>query len=152
MELFQRRIFRPKDNSCTMSILTGTGTTFSALEDGHHEPKIPKQTCIPAGRYRIRLRTESPMAASYKAKYGPQHKGMLWLRGVPNFTYVYIHVGNDEDDTDGCPIIGTASDFNEGFVGGSVAAYKRFYPVVMAALEDREEVWLTITDELGDEA
>lgn len=147
MDITIRRIHQQHDNSCTIGVIDVNSHTFFTLEDGYHEPKVPGQTRIPAGEYEIALRKDSPMAKRYRAKFGNDHKGMLWLQNVPNFTYVYIHIGNDEDDTEGCPLIGRVADITEGYVGDSTSAYKEFYPLVMAAFDRGEKVILTIREE-----
>jgi hypothetical protein len=140
-----RRIFDTKAH--TVGILQLGVHVFTTIEDAFHTPKISGKTRIPHGTYDIDLRTTSPMASKYAERYGEKHKGMLWLKNVPNFDYVYIHVGNDEDDTEGCILVGRTLDPQKGFIGESVNAYKELYPLVMAALERNERVTITITDQ-----
>ncbi len=118
------------------------------LEDQPNEPKIPGETRIPAGYYRIKLREDSPMARRYANRF-PWHRGMLWLQNVPDFTYVYIHVGNDDDDTEGCILVGDGAQSNrdeDGMVTSSVRAYRRLYREVINAINVGEPVWLKIED------
>ena len=68
---------------------------------------------------------------------------MLWVRDVPGFEYILIHIGNDDDDTAGCLLVGTSSDAYKGFIGGSTTAYKRMYPKVAEAILNEEEVTIT---------
>jgi hypothetical protein len=121
--------------------------TFTTLEDAFHIPKIAGQTRIPHGTYSIDLRTTSPMAARYATRFGKGHVGMIWIKNVPNFDFVYIHVGNKEEDTEGCVLMGRTINLKGGVVEQSVDAYKEFYPLVMAALERNEPVTITITDQ-----
>ena len=82
-------------------------------------------------------------------KYGKMHKGMLWLRDVPGFEYILIHVGNDDEDTAGCLLLGDTSQQNinkEGFIGGSTSAYKRVYPIIANALKKGEQVRVKYID------
>jgi len=68
------------------------------LEDKYRapgEPKVPGKTCIPCGRYEIRL-TWSP-------RFG---RDMPQVCDVPGFTGIRIHPGNFERDTDGCLLPG----------------------------------------------
>lgn len=113
------------------------------LEDQHNEPKIPGETRIPAGRYEIKLRTEdSPMNKRYHDRF-PWHKGMLWLQNVPGFTFVYIHVGNKDDDSDACLLVGDGQVSNvveRGQVTSSVTAYTRLYNRIISATD----VWIEI--------
>jgi hypothetical protein len=117
------------------------------LEDQHNEPKIPGETRIPLGRYQIKQRNEGGMIVRYKKRFD-WHLGMLHLQDVPGFKYVYIHVGNKDDDTDGCILVGDGQISNvteRGMVTTSVAAYQRLYESILGALS-QEEVWITIED------
>lgn len=110
-------------------------------------PKVPRETRIPAGRYELKLRAEGGMHTAYAAKY-PWHKGMLWLQGVPDFEWVYIHTGNKESETDACLLTGdglvrTAEGEHE--TTGSVAAYTRLYAEITESME-REEVFINVVD------
>ena len=98
------------------------------LEDEHREEKVMHETRIPAGRYRITLRTEGGHHARYIKKYPDMHKGMLWVRDVPNFKWILIHTGNTDEHTSGCLLTGLTSDSSKGFVGRSGDAYKAIYP------------------------
>ena len=119
------------------------------LEDQYNEPKVPKETRIPPGRYQIKLRTEdSPMNARYHERF-QWHRGMLWLQDVPDFTYIYIHPGNKDNHTDGCILVGDGqiSNVSEfGQVTSSVTAYRRLYHKIVEALGNGEEVWIEIED------
>lgn len=145
MNLTLRRVFDTTEH--TIGILQLGVHAFTTLEDAFHTPKIAGKTRIPWGRYELDLRTVSPMADKYRKKFGDGHKGMIWLKNVPNFDFVYIHIGNEEDDTEGCVLVGRTVDLKKGFVGESVDAYKELYPLVMAAMARNELCTLTITDQ-----
>ena len=122
------------------------------LEDERRIEKIAGKTRIPAGTYEIKLRVGSPMADKYDARYHDiSHSGMLWITEVPNFSYCYVHIGNTDEDTDGCPLIGFSSTIDArnggGSIGRSTQAYKALYPKVYSAIESGEKVFLTIKDE-----
>lgn len=114
------------------------------LEDEHREEKVPGQTRIPPGTYRLALRTEGGLHARYSARFPELHRGMLWLQGVPGFSWIYLHIGNTEAHTDGCLLVG--DQILEGSLGHSAAAYLRLYPPIAAALERGESVTLTVAD------
>jgi hypothetical protein len=118
------------------------------LEDQFNEPKIPGETRIPAGRYEIEFRDEGGMVKRYKKRFD-WHGGMLWLQDVPDFQFIYIHVGNKDDDTDGCLLVGDGQVSNvieRGTVTTSVAAYRRLYEKIEAELDAAEAVWITLED------
>jgi len=120
------------------------------LEDEHRDDKVKGETRVPAGTYKITLRTTGGFHARYEKKYGSMHKGMLWVREVPNFEYILIHTGNTDEHTAGCLLVGNSQQANfgssDGFIGSSGDAYKRIYPEIAAALEEGEEVSITYTD------
>ena len=120
------------------------------LEDEHRDNKKYGETRVPAGTYNITLRTVGGFHGRYLNKYGEMHKGMLWVREVPNFEYILIHTGNTDEHTAGCLLLGNSQQANfgdsNGFVGSSVDAYKRVYPPIAKALEDGEDVSITYTD------
>lgn len=120
------------------------------LEDEHREldKKVMGETRVPAGTYKITLRTVGGFHGRYLSKYGSDfHKGMLWVRDVPGFEYILIHTGNTDEHTAGCLIVGNTQSSNlikkDGFVGSSVDAYKRIYPKIADALLNGEEVEIT---------
>ena len=118
------------------------------LEDQDNEPKVPGETRIPAGEYQIKFRDEGGMIQRYKQRF-PWHKGMLWLQDVPGFEWVYIHVGNKDDDTDGCLLVGDGQRTivsERGSVQSSVAAYRRLYDIIARELDGGGEVFIDIED------
>ena len=118
------------------------------LEDQHQDIKIKGETRIPAGTYKIGLRTVGGFDARYKAKFN-FHKGMLQVLDVPNFEYILIHVGNDEDDTVGCLLVGNTANnnrLNKGFIGDSTNAYREMYIKVLKALESGLNVTIEYID------
>ena len=102
--------------------------------------KVPGETRIPAGIYPLRLRKE-----------GRLHQGMIEIVGVPNFTYCSFHCGNDDKDTDGCPLVGDTAEQNvtkRGFVGNSTDAYERFYKEFVPGLTDESTVKIIDGDDI----
>ena len=121
------------------------------IEDEYRSVKKMHETRIPEGRYKLSLRKEGGFHSRYLKKYGANfHKGMIYVNKVPNFEYVLWHVGNYETNTSGCLLLGNSSSENisdkKGYIGASVAAYKRVYPLVRDAILKGEEVTVTYVD------
>tara|TARA_R110002020_G_scaffold13283_6_gene48124 strand:+ start:5303 stop:5764 length:462 start_codon:yes stop_codon:yes gene_type:complete len=120
------------------------------LEDELRYMKIKGETRIPGGRYTIKLKIEGGFHNKYTAKFGEHwHKGMLELEDVPGFDHILMHIGNDDDDTAGCILLGDTvnnNQFKNGFISNSTDAYKRIYPLVRDAILDDDEVTLTIKE------
>ena len=156
MKLEVLRISSQKDS--TNGILfdvTGGQRKFLCytLEDEYRplKDKVMGETRIPAGTYKMTLRTVGGFHSRYLKKYGDDfHKGMLWVRDVPGFEYILIHTGNTDEHTAGCLLVGNSQNENitkkDGFVGSSVTAYKRIYPPIAEALGNGEEVTITYID------
>jgi len=116
--------------------------TFLAytLEDEQRDVKVWGETRIPAGTYKLELRTEGGFHNRYLNKYGNTfHKGMIHVKDVPGFEYILWHTGNTDEHTAGCLILGNTQTNNriakDGFIGSSVDAYKFVYPRVVSAIE-----------------
>ena len=107
------------------------------LEDQYQEIKVDGETRIPQGTYKIELRTSGTMNEKYLERFD-FHKGMLWLQGVPGFTFVYIHIGNSDDDTLGCLLTGRKAKVKDGKVTleQSTEAYTSFYKKVIPHIDN----------------
>lgn len=109
------------------------------LEDKIRDVKIPKQTAIPKGNYTLRLNTWGGMNAEYRQKFPKLHKGMIEINGLPNFSFVYIHIGNTFKQTAGCPLCGFGFEMVNGNyqVLRSKDAYQMIYPKLLALAQDQ---------------
>lgn len=125
-----------------------------SLEDEKRLFKVKGETRIPAGYYELKSRQEmSPMTERYRAKY-PWFSWHIQLMSVPNFDYVYVHIGNTDKDTDGCILLGSQPNpiyASDGFISSSEYAFKKWYVRMMdhlmingnkAFIEIRDEPWL----------
>ena len=111
------------------------------LEDKIRNIKLPKQTAIPTGNYTLRLNTWGGMNAEYRQKFPKLHKGMIEINGLPNFSFVYIHIGNTYRQTAGCPLCGFGFEFVNGDyqVLRSKDAYQMIYPKLLAIAQGNEK-------------
>lgn len=111
------------------------------LEDEGRTVKVYGETRIPDGTYEIGLRAEGGFHNKYLNKFKNSfHKGMLQVKDVPGFEYILIHIGNTDEDTAGCLLVGSTADKDKNFIGGSTSAYKQMYSKVIKALESGEKV------------
>lgn len=75
---------------------------------------------------------------------------MLHVQDVPNFKWILIHIGNDDDDTAGCLLVGDSSINNltqPGRINSSTIAYERMYKKVIEAFDRGDEVYITYYNE-----
>lgn len=115
------------------------------LEDEHRDQKVSAETRIPAGTYKITLRNEGRHHEPYKKKFPDVYKGMLWIRDVPGFEFILIHIGNTEGDTAGCLLVGTTPT-EDGRIEASAKAFKKVYTRVVDAMERGEGVEIEYID------
>lgn len=122
----------------TLSKVFVDGVFFCyGLEDEVRMEKIPGSTAIPAGTYRLGWNIFGAMNARYKRRYPTLHRGMLEIKDIPNFKYVYIHIGNNIGDTSGCLLVGNRYDKDDDgdyFLEQSAKAYKKLYRVLHEAV------------------
>tara|TARA_R110000744_G_scaffold69124_1_gene140409 strand:+ start:1196 stop:1690 length:495 start_codon:yes stop_codon:yes gene_type:complete len=121
------------------------------LEDEYRKEKIMSETRVPAGTYNVTLRTEGGFYQNYTERFGSDfNKGMLWVRDVPGFEYILIHIGNTDENTSGCLLVGDTQNNNQitkdGFIGSSTNNYKRIYPPIANVLVNGGFVFITYTD------
>lgn len=117
------------------------------LEDEKRSVKIWGETRIPAGVYNMRLQTAGTMSPRYASRF-PFHAGMLHLLNVPNFDGIFIHIGNTDDDTAGCLLLGLSHNMGSNLIGNSTMAYTQAYKKIVKAFTDGDSVTIQILDEL----
>lgn len=137
------RFYASKEDTLGLLYVDGVWKSI-ILEDEHRDIKVPGETRIPAGEYRVVL--EHSPKFSVPERYG--HK-MLTIVGVPNFTGIRIHRGKHEAHTDGCPLVGLGFRFELGraHLYDTFKAYEILYGEVAPRLERGEDCWIEITDE-----
>lgn len=148
MKLINSRIAR--DNESTLGLLTLNGKKFSfVIEDEKRDIKVKGETRIPAGLYPVKFRKElSPLTKKYRANYS-WFSYHLELLNVPDFTNVYIHIGNFESSTAACQVVGNKAGFddNNHFRNfGSTENFKRLYLLVSEVLNQGETITYEIID------
>ena len=132
-----RLIREPSRNGATLGVLFVDGhfqcfTLEDAIREVAGQPvaawKVPRQTAIPAGRYRVTL------TASHRFQ-----RVLPELHDVPGFTGIRIHPGNTIADTEGCLLVG--KDRTDGTVRQSRVAYAALEAALAAASGD---IWIDV--------
>ncbi len=153
MKLKVLRFSSQEDSTSGLLFLEGKkGLEFLCytLEDEARVLKVKGETRVPAGTYKLELRTEGGFHNKYKKRYGGFHKGMLHVTNVPNFEYILIHTGNTDEHTAVCLLVGDSQENNniikDGFIGKSTNAYKRIYTDISRAIIDGKNVTIEYVD------
>lgn len=103
--------------------------------------KIKGETAIPTGRYLIDMKTVSPRFGG-RAQYQFCKGRLPRLCNTIGFQGVLIHCGNTAKDTEGCILVGLNKAV--GQVLNSTATFRKLYPILKAADERGEQIWITI--------
>jgi hypothetical protein len=138
MKITVERITSDNDSTISAIFIDGQFQCFG-LEDEYRADKVAGETRIPAGEYPVRARTEGGFHNRYSDKFSAIHRGMLHIQDVPGFEWILIHVGNTDDHTAGCLLVGTGANSRQDdmSIQSSVEAYKGFYlEVIDAAVDD----------------
>lgn len=148
MELKLIRVQEGKD--ATLGVMyNGMNFVCYTLEDEKREVKIKGETRIPAGEYEIKFReVMSPKTEHYRKRFS-WFTWHLELQNVPNFKYVYIHIGNSDDDSDGCILVGDTADGNQYKIWNSSNAFEILYKVVSGKIASGEKIKIKIYDNHG---
>jgi hypothetical protein len=126
----------------------GDGRRFLCftLEDEAREEKVAGHTRIPAGVYPVELRTAGGFHQRYAERFASFHQGMLWVRNVPGFESILLHLGNWTRDTEGCILIADGAYPQENRVVMSETAYRRVYPPLATRILAGNQALLEIID------
>ena len=143
MHLILTRISAKKESTLGFIYING-GFECYTLEDPYQHHKIPTITRISAGTYKLGLRREGGLYQKYSKKFGEDHP-MIWLKDVPEFQYIYIHIGNWAKDTSGCIIVGSSYMplINAHYLLNSTKAYLRLRDKLLPEIDNS---WITILD------
>ena len=103
--------------------------------------KVYGVTAIPTGTYSINMTTVSP---KFKDRaWAKPYKGILpRLENVKGYEGVLIHVGNDQEATSGCILVG--ENRIKGKVINSTACFYALMTVLLKAKEAGEDIELVI--------
>lgn len=110
-------------------------TLEDAVRERPGEPvakwKVPGETAIPAGRYRVRV--------TYSERF---RRKLPLVQGVPGFSGIRIHAGNTIADTEGCILVGARMG------PATIVESRRALLELMERLADaedlKEEAWLVV--------
>lgn len=108
MKLKVKRIFKG-ENYTIGKLYINEGFFCNTLEDKVRnlpkETKVFGKTAIPSGTYEIDMNSVSNKFKN--RSWAKKYKGIVpRLKNVPYFSGVLIHPGNQEQDTDGCLLVG----------------------------------------------
>ena len=144
----ERRWPRPE---YTIGRLSVDGTYFcdtleDTVRDLRVEKKVPAQTAIPAGTYRVAMDVVSPKYSNF-ARYPfakPYGGRVPRLVGVPHFEGILIHPGNTAADTAGCILVGR--NRLKGHVLASTVTWRRLMDEhLVPAWRRGEEIYITVS-------
>jgi hypothetical protein len=135
------------DNDATLSIVSvNGGFECFGLEDEYRADKVAGETRIPEGRYKVGVRDVGGFHGRYSAKFPSFHKGMLQVLNVPGFEYILIHIGNTDEGTAGCLLVGqNGNTAGELTIGSSTNAYKELYQKCIQHAIDGD-LWIQYRD------
>lgn len=120
------------------------GLTQSTPLSSIRKVKVPSETAIPTGTYKIAMNVVSPRF-SKKAYYKNNCNGgrVPRLLNVPGFDGVLIHIGNTANpDSAGCILVGKNSQV--GKVLNSTVTFSNLYKKLKAASDKGEAITITI--------
>lgn len=143
----------PSDKACEGDLLVDGERLCATLEDPARgldaatmmvteirAKKVPGQTAIPRGVYRVEL-YNSP-------KHGPD---TLQLRGVPGFSNIQIHVANKAEQLEGCIAVGLEPTAKtDDWIGGSGAALAALKAKVIPRMKAGEACYLAVHEEFDE--
>ena len=105
------------------------------------ECKIPSLTAIPYGKYEVTLKVKSPKYG-LKPAYNWCNGYLPRLINVQHFEGILIHAGNTASDSAGCILVG--ENKVKGQVINSMLTLKKLYPILKAASDKNEKIWIKI--------
>jgi hypothetical protein len=95
--------------------------------------KIKGETAIPAGRYLVTLEN-SP-------RFGPD---TITINAVAGFTGVRVHAGNDDADTEGCPLLGFGYTPDPNGDGGNITQSRDAVAALKIVIQEQIAIGNTV--------
>lgn len=160
--LIQQRL--GQDTRSTVSTLTlntelrgvdiGPGTVLCwILEDRYRAVKVRGQTRVPACLARMVRVRRSGILTSMR-RWFPGMGFIVGLEDIPGFRLVRCHTGNDDGDTEGCPIVGQSAlnswclSPRESTIAASRSCYKALHNRVFVPMFEQVETpgWLILDE------
>lgn len=94
--------------------------------------KIPGETCIPRGTYKVVI--------DYSPHFGKELPHVL---DVPGFSGVRIHSGNTDKDTEGCILVG-GKPISDDFIPNSRANFDKLFAMLEASETAGEQITIEV--------
>lgn len=140
IHVIQQRLRYRKDRTPSEVFVNGERFCFAVEDELRELPGVPVEqwkvkarTAAPAGIYNLKL-VNSP-------RFGKETLALEPEFGSCGFTDLRVHGGNDEGDTEGCPLVGSVLDNQDRIPGGhSQPALKALKALLVPALKAGEEV------------
>ena len=126
---------------CNVLEDTDRGLTQDMPIEDIQKAKVYGKTAIPTGTYKVTLDIVSPKFSKYK-QYKFCNGKLPRLLDIPGFDGILIHIGNTEEDTDGCLLVGKNNVV--GKVTESTVTFKALYDKMQEAVENGEQITITI--------
>lgn len=98
--------------------------------------KVPHETAIPAGRYRVTVEMSPKFG-----KLFPRLHNVQWFDGI------LIHPGNTDEDTWGCILTGDDLQGETIKRGTARPAFSRVFDAIQDAIKSGEEVWIDVKND-----
>jgi hypothetical protein len=103
------------------------------LEDEQRDEKVQNETRIDAGTYKVAFKKNvTNLTKKYRSRFS-WFKWHIEIKELPKHSHVYIHIGNTDEDTAGCILVGKTVYKNT--IGQSVKAYTELYKKISDLLE-----------------
>lgn len=104
--------------------------------------KIPNQTAIPTGEYKITLDVVSPKFSKYEYYMNVCNGKLPRLLNVPGFDGILIHVGSTAANSSGCILVGYNKE--KGRLSDSKIVFKELYQKMKKASDNGEDITIEI--------